>query len=253
VADADAATDQFALAVIAYEMLTGHTPFQADTAGEVFALVLHTDPPPMGLGRDVELVVRRGLAKANRQRFPAVTDFADALRAAAAGRLRETQWAATLAYAAGEVASHDSKGRSGRRTRGLVLAAVVLASLAIAFVGGGEVNRRSSLVQAASPVEPAADIPAAAVPSDAQAAESRDAQEAQSGDAGQGGAQAGVEPGIEPAVEEAAVEPPPPPARSKRPRHLRWTSWPASPRPPIPPRAPAVDDDATLPATEPSN
>ncbi len=123
VADADAATDQFALAVIAYEMLTGHTPFQADTAGEVFALVLHTDPPPMGLGRDVELVVRRGLAKANRQRFPAVTDFADALRAAAAGRLRETQWAATLAYAAGEVASHDSKRRSGRRTRGLVLAA----------------------------------------------------------------------------------------------------------------------------------
>ena len=42
VGDADAATDQFALAVIAYEMLTGRTPFRADTAGEVFALVLHT-------------------------------------------------------------------------------------------------------------------------------------------------------------------------------------------------------------------
>jgi hypothetical protein len=51
VGDADAATDQFALAVIAYEMLTGRNPFQADTSGEVFALVLHTDPPPMGLGR----------------------------------------------------------------------------------------------------------------------------------------------------------------------------------------------------------
>ena len=97
-------------------MLTGRNPFQADTAGEVFALVLHTDPPPMGVGRDVELVVRRGLAKSNRQRFPTITDFSDALRAAAAGRLRETQWAATLAYAAGEVASHDSKGRSGRLT-----------------------------------------------------------------------------------------------------------------------------------------
>src|SRR6187551_493045 len=43
VADADAATDQFALAVIAYEMLTGRTPFRADTAGEVFALVVHTE------------------------------------------------------------------------------------------------------------------------------------------------------------------------------------------------------------------
>src|SRR3954447_17704328 len=102
VGDADAATDQFALAVIAYEMLTGHTPFKADTAGEVFALALHTDPPPMEVGPDVELVVRRGLAKSNGQRFPAITDFSDALRAAAAGRLRETQWAATLAYAAGE-------------------------------------------------------------------------------------------------------------------------------------------------------
>ena len=121
VADADGATDQFALAVIAYEMLTGRTPFRADTAGEVFALVLHSDPPPMGVGRDVELVVRRGLAKSNRQRFPTITDFSDALRAAAAGRLRETQWAATLAYAAGEVASHDSKGRSGRLLRRVVL------------------------------------------------------------------------------------------------------------------------------------
>ena len=115
VADADGATDQFALAVIAYEMLTGRNPFQAETAGEVFALVLHTEPPPMGVGRDVELVVRRGLAKSNRQRFPTITDFSDALRAAAAGRSRETQWAATVAYAAGEVASHDSMGRSGRR------------------------------------------------------------------------------------------------------------------------------------------
>src|SRR6185369_13761056 len=75
VADADGATDQFALAVIAYEMLTGRNPFRADTAGEVFALVLHTDPPPMGVGRDVELVVRRGLAKSNRQRFATITDF----------------------------------------------------------------------------------------------------------------------------------------------------------------------------------
>src|SRR5213076_2801398 len=124
--------------------------FKADTAGEVFALVLHTDPPPMGLGRDVELVVRRGLAKANRQRFPAVTDFSDALRAAAAGRLRETQWAATLAYAAGEVASHDSKGRLGRRFRRVLLTLAAAAGITIAFVVGGEVNRRSSLVGAPS-------------------------------------------------------------------------------------------------------
>ena len=115
------ATDQFALAVITYEMLTGRNPFSGETASAIFGLVLHSDPAPMELGRDVEVVVRRGLSKSNRQRFPSITDFSGALQAAAAGRLRETQWAATLAYAAGEVASHDSKGRSGRRVRGLAL------------------------------------------------------------------------------------------------------------------------------------
>ena len=36
VADSDAATDQFALAVITYEMLTGRNPFGGDTAGAIF-------------------------------------------------------------------------------------------------------------------------------------------------------------------------------------------------------------------------
>jgi serine/threonine protein kinase len=169
VADADAATDQFALAVIAYEMLTGRTPFWAETAGDVFSLVLHRDPPPMGIGRDVELVVLRGLAKANRRRFPSVTDFSAALRAAAAGRLRDSQWAATLAYAAGEVASHRTKGRSGRRVRRLALAAAVVASSSIAFVVGGKMNRRSSLVR--GPLA-AASLAAASLP---QAVEKIDA------------------------------------------------------------------------------
>ena len=107
--------------------------------------MLHTNSPPMGLGRDVELVVRRGLAKSNRHRFPAVTDFSDALRAAAAGRLVETQWAATLAYAAGQVASHDSKGRSGRRVWRVVLTVAAAAGITLAFVVGREWNRRASI------------------------------------------------------------------------------------------------------------
>src|SRR4051812_22495916 len=202
VADADAATDQFALAVIAYEMLTGRNPFRAETSMDVFALVLHSDPAPMGIGRDVELVVRRGLAKSNRHRFPAITDFSDALRAAAAGRLRETQWAATLAYAAGEVASHNSKGRTGRRLRKLALAAAVVASIAIAFLVGGEVNRRSSLVPARTPPAPAADIPAAAVSPDAQEAESREAADAESGDADRGETEPQAERDIDDAVDQ---------------------------------------------------
>jgi serine/threonine protein kinase len=219
VADADAATDQFALAVIAYEMLTGRTPFWAETAGDVFSLVLHRDPPPMGIGRDVELVVLRGLAKANRRRFPSVTDFSAALRAAAAGRLRDSQWAATLAYAAGEVASHRTKGRSGRRVRRLALAAAVVASSSIAFVVGGKMNRRSSLVR--GPLA-AASLVAASLP---QAVEKID----------------------------AAVEPAAPAAPRERlsPVHRRASS--ATSRRPASARPMPADEDATMPLTEPSN
>jgi serine/threonine protein kinase len=219
VADADAATDQFALAVIAYEMLTGRTPFWAETAGDVFSLVLHRDPPPMGIGRDVELVVLRGLAKANRRRFPSVTDFSAALRAAAAGRLRDSQWAATLAYAAGEVASHRTKGRSGRRVRRLALAAAVVASSSIAFVVGGKMNRRSSLVR--GPLA-AVSLAAASLP---QAVEKID----------------------------AAVEPAAPAAPRERlsPVHRRASS--ATSRRPASARPMPADEDATMPLTEPSN
>jgi serine/threonine-protein kinase len=245
VADADGATDQFALAVIAYEMLTGRTPFRADTAGEVFALVVHTEPPPMGVGRDVELVVRRGLAKSNRHRFPAVTDFSDALRAAAAGRLRETQWAATLAYAAGEVASHDSKGRSGRRLRRALLTCAAAAGIALAFVVGGEWNRRSSTLGTPSLNGVAPGIAATAAELDARAAESRDAKEAAAEAESNDAQEDAAEPRDEIVV---APERPPPSAREKPPRQVRRPAarddrhLPAS-----------VDEDATLPATEPSN
>jgi tRNA A-37 threonylcarbamoyl transferase component Bud32 len=232
VADADAATDQFALAVIAYEMLTGRNPFTAETASAIFGLVLHSDPAPMELGRDVEVVVRRGLSKSNRQRFPSITDFSGALRAAAAGRLRETQWAATLAYAAGEVASHDSKGRSGRRLRGLALIAGVAASLGVAFVVGGESNRRSQIAQGAPPVATAAvdageneTRPAPADPVQAEQAEID----------------------VLPAP---AAEPLAPIARDRRPRAaVRLRS--ATSRPTASARPASVDEDSTMPASDP--
>ena len=248
VADADGATDQFALAVIAYEMLTGRNPFQAETAGEVFALVLHTEPPPMGVGRDVELVVRRGLAKSNRQRFPTITDFSDALRAAAAGRLRETQWAATVAYAAGEVASHDSIGRSGRLAaargvdpgggrghrdrlcrRGGVEQSRVAPRRAVPVRGGGGPRRDRGTARR----------PGSAESREAQAAESSDAQEEEAAEPRE--------------AIEVAPEAPPPIAPETRPRHVRRPALGAAPRRAASADSLAPDDDATLPATEPSN
>jgi hypothetical protein len=206
---------------------------------DVFALVLHSDPAPMGIGRDVELVVRRGLAKSNRHRFPAITDFSDALRAAAAGRLRETQWAATLAYAAGEVASHDSKGRLGRRVRRLALAAAVVASIWIAFVVGGALNRRSPALRGPATPEPAGGLLVGADPLDA-----RDAEEKETQDEPQPPADGETD---------DAVEPGPPAALPDPMSHIRQRASSATTRRPASAPRPSVDEDATMPATEPSN
>ena len=239
VADADAATDQFALAVITYEMLTGHNPFSGQTASEIFGLVLHSDPAPMELGRDVEVVVRRGLSKSNRQRFPSITDFSGALQAAAAGRLLETQWAATLAYAAGEVASHDSKGRSGRRVRGLALIGAVAASLGVAFLVGGESNRRSQIANA---------TPAAAAATDARENEAQPAQ----GELAQPEQPEQPEQPDIVALPAPAAEPLSGAARDRRPRAaVRLRSSPASSRAAGSARAPSVDEDSTMPASDP--
>ena len=72
VADVDSGSDQFALAVIAYELLTGSNP---GMAGRIV--------PPTGLPGQFDPVLARALARSNDERFDTVTEFAAAFRAAA--------------------------------------------------------------------------------------------------------------------------------------------------------------------------
>jgi serine/threonine-protein kinase len=83
----DARTDEYALACVAFVLLTGRPPFHRDEAMAVMYAQL-SEPPPMlgslrpGLPPDVDEVMRRGLAKAPEDRYPSCGEFADALRAA---------------------------------------------------------------------------------------------------------------------------------------------------------------------------
>ena len=84
----DAASDRYSLAVVAYEMLTGRVPFQADTPAAV--LVSHlTRPMPAThelrgeLSAHIEDVLRRGMAKTADGRYPSASNFVQALRPAA--------------------------------------------------------------------------------------------------------------------------------------------------------------------------
>ncbi len=89
--DVDARSDQYALACVYYEMLTGRPPFTGNTAQAVMAQSL-TGPRPkatahrQGLPSGVDAALARGLAREPEERYATVGEFAEAATKAAAGR-----------------------------------------------------------------------------------------------------------------------------------------------------------------------
>jgi len=82
------ASDRYAMAVVAYEMLTGRVPFHGDTpAAVLISQVTRAMPSTDELGGElsahIEEVLRRGLAKNPDDRYPSASTFVHALRPAA--------------------------------------------------------------------------------------------------------------------------------------------------------------------------
>ncbi|HVR62463.1 MAG TPA: protein kinase [Polyangia bacterium] len=82
--EVDGRADQFALAAIVYEMLTGRMAFPGDRMEIVVYRISHEEPRPLGpaWGPALASVIMRALAKDPAGRFPSTDDFAAALRAA---------------------------------------------------------------------------------------------------------------------------------------------------------------------------
>jgi len=90
----DHRTDQWALACIAWEMLSGRSPFAADELSVLLYQIINLAPQPLSkrvpdLPPDVEPVLLRALSKQMSDRFPSITDFSRAFAAAASGRPAE--------------------------------------------------------------------------------------------------------------------------------------------------------------------
>jgi serine/threonine protein kinase len=82
--------DQFSLAVIAYEMLTGEKPFTADYLPTLLFKIVREEPVApqrlnATLSADVETVMRRALAKNPANRYDSCLDFVSALASACNG------------------------------------------------------------------------------------------------------------------------------------------------------------------------
>src|ERR1700733_10409941 len=85
----DGRSDQFSLAVIAYEILTGERPFQGEHLSTVVYKIVAEEPADAHringtLTPQIHEVLRRGLAKKPEERYPTCSNFVGALEMACA-------------------------------------------------------------------------------------------------------------------------------------------------------------------------
>jgi serine/threonine-protein kinase len=87
--EVDGKSDQFSLAVIAYEILTGERPFTGEHLSTIVFRIVSEQPPESyrinsTLTPQIDEVLRRGLAKRPEDRFPSCANFVGALEMACA-------------------------------------------------------------------------------------------------------------------------------------------------------------------------
>ena len=135
----DARSDQYALAAVTYEMLTGEPPHTGATAQAIIARLMTEKPRSIRATREsvsvaVDRGVHRGLSKSPADRFPACGAFAAALAAPAGRSRRGPVLGATLAGVALLAAvawlvlfhgNHQSPPAAGSRARSIAVLPLV--------------------------------------------------------------------------------------------------------------------------------
>jgi serine/threonine-protein kinase len=155
---ATAASDRYALAVVAYELLTGERPFRAENFAAQARAHVEDDPPPASsrapeLPPAVDAVLDRGLAKEPADRYPTAGAFVRELERALAPAPRPQRAARTRLLAGAPPPPRDGDGwlpdgappPARRRSWPLLAALAALAAVAVAAVlllsGGGGSDR----------------------------------------------------------------------------------------------------------------
>jgi serine/threonine-protein kinase len=155
------ASDRYALAVVAFELLTGSRPFEADSPTAEAAAHVHAPVPSVsdwnGLPRQLDPVFERALAKDPSRRFETCADFVAALRAAFADAAGSTGVLPVAAPATAPTATTRLSGSEplspmSARSAWPLLAALLLAGavagalLAYFLTRGGGANEAPTTV-----------------------------------------------------------------------------------------------------------
>ncbi|HLB37192.1 MAG TPA: protein kinase [Gemmatimonadales bacterium] len=150
------AADQYALGVVAYQCVAGAVPFEATSAYELLHQHTTMPPPPLaelrpGLPGRVYQAIERAMAKRPEDRFPTVTDFADAV--------------------AGRVAGPGVPRRTGpRRSRMFTGSAAAALAAATLYLGVAVLGPKAAELQPGHPAEPPVAAAGGPAPSPADAA-----------------------------------------------------------------------------------
>jgi len=148
------AADQFSLAVMIYQMLTGERPFTGENPTTIMYKIVHEKPlPPSALNAmvpgPVDQALIKALAKNPTERYPTCMELAEALRAALGAAPADSTLVVSTAQTAASTAQTDetvvdpslqralppiaaAQKRQGLRVIGLAAAGVAVIGLAIA-------------------------------------------------------------------------------------------------------------------------
>jgi serine/threonine-protein kinase len=145
------ASDRYALAATAFELLTGERPFRSDSSTAEAAAHIHAPIPSAcalraGLPREVDDVFRRGLAKQPDSRYPTCADLV--------AHLREALHRSAVPTAAPTmVLPRERKQRPSRLVLGLAALAAAASGIAVAAVldGGGGGAARTVVERVTAP------------------------------------------------------------------------------------------------------
>jgi Tol biopolymer transport system component len=120
----DARTDQYSLGVVAYQMLSGQVPFQADSTLALMYKIVHEPPPPLSqyrpdLPAEAGATLEQALAKEPGARYACASAFVEALEYALAGSTVRTKAAAP----AGKAVASNEGATAGVPDEGATVAA----------------------------------------------------------------------------------------------------------------------------------